>query len=102
MTQMANILIVGGNLSVCRAVAKMFESDGHHGICTSTNETAEADLDTFEPDLLVLNVTENDIEAVTTLLRRVRANQLTRVIPVVVLGQEEDHTLESRVMDAGA
>jgi two-component system response regulator ResD len=92
---MASVLIVEADPTVRRLIVERFRREDHE-ILAERNRLTVADLATFAPDLLVLEVEAGaDLEALRLVRRR------SQVPTIVVLAAESDHD-EVAALDAGA
>jgi two-component system response regulator ResD len=92
---MASVVIVESDPTVRRLIVERFAREGHE-ILADRGHVAVADLATFAPDLLVLEVPAcSDLEPLRTVRRR---SQVPTVVLLAAAGDED----EAVTLDAGA
>ncbi len=81
---MKRILIIDDNVIICSIYRSTFVAEGFQVECAAEGEAGLNALDKFHPDIVLLDLSLPTINGLEV-LSRIRANEATRLLPVVVL-----------------
>lgn len=98
---MSRILIVDDDTTIIKLLSSIFETAGHHVYTVSQSTEVMAFLGKTQVDAVVLDIVMPDLDG-WTLLRRIRDNQATRILPVVLLSSLNDVSHKVRGIRDGA
>jgi CheY-like chemotaxis protein len=99
---MAKLLLVDDAPAVIRAVSRLLGAHGHVVDVAASGEAALASLERSPlPDLVVLDLMMPGIGG-AEVLRRLRAAERTRTLPVVILSSGMDAAVRAALLAAGA
>jgi CheY-like chemotaxis protein len=103
---MPDVLVVDDEPTVCRTLARLFRCEGHDAACATGGEEALRLLGanghgTGMPRLIVLDVMMPGTDGMEV-LTRVRSDERTAQIPVVMYSAVDDEETRRRAMQLGA
>jgi CheY-like chemotaxis protein len=95
------ILIVDDHLESCRPLAKLLRLQGARAVCMTSGELALAYLRKHTPKLVILDLMMPGMDGLEV-LRQIRADPRTAMIPVVILSAVSDPNLIDHAREKGA
>ncbi|MEO6434442.1 MAG: response regulator [Tepidisphaeraceae bacterium] len=98
---MGTVLIVDDSEDTCKVICAMVGKIGHVGICAYSVPEAMECIGRQRPDVIITDLMlpgESGLE----LLRAVRADPLTRDVPVIICSAVSEHRYVDEAMRAGA
>jgi CheY-like chemotaxis protein len=98
---MATILVVDDNDAICKSLAKLLDHVGHKGYCVTSGEDALQFVKNKMPDLIILDVMMPGMDGLEV-LRRLRSEEQTKKLPVVMFSAVTDDDYRSHVLSKGA
>ena len=98
---MANVLIVDDVMDTCRLMARVMKELGHTAEYATSGTEAIRCLEHHVPDLIVLDVMMPEMGG-EELLRRVREDERTAAVPVVMWSAVSDMLYQEHLLKAGA
>ena len=98
---MANVLIVDDVMDTCRLMARVMKELGHHAEYATSGTEAIRCLEDHVPDLIVLDVMMPEMGG-EELLRRVREDERTAAVPVIMWSAVSDVLYQEHLLKAGA
>lgn len=99
--EMHTILIVDDNLDYLEVVSRYLEQSGFRVVGVANGNDALERAEAVQPDLILLDIMMPDIDGFET-CRRLKANQLTRHIPVVFMTALTDAVDKVKGFELGA
>jgi len=98
---MQTILIVDDNLDLCRPMVKLLSHMGYTSDYALDGEGALNFIDRTIPDLVILDVMMPDMDGLEV-LRRLKADQRTQQIPIVMFSAIADPEFRTHAISKGA
>jgi CheY-like chemotaxis protein len=98
---MQTILIVDDNLDLCKPMVKLLTHMGYTGEYALDGEGALKFIDRTVPDLVILDVMMPDMDGLEV-LRRLKAEQRTQQIPIVMFSAIADPEFRTHAISKGA
>ena len=98
---MAFLLLVDDDEHTCDAMRRLLERTGYAVACACSGGDALALLGDLTPDLVILDWMMPDMDGLE-LLRRIRANQAMRDLPVLLYSAADDAKMKREAMRLGA
>jgi DNA-binding response OmpR family regulator len=98
---MQTILIVDDNLDLCKPMAALFKHMGYNGQYATGGEAALKFVEDAVPDLVILDVMMPGMDGLEV-LRRLKADQRTHSVPVVMFSAISDSDFRSHAIERGA
>lgn len=95
------ILVVDGDSSNCAEWESLLQSQGCDVIAARTGETAVALCPKLQPDLVLLRDLLPDVHGLEV-CRRLKADPLNRLTPVIMLASSDNSSLSSSAREVGA
>jgi len=100
MNNKKKALIVDDEAHIVKVVKDRLEADGLNIITANSGEEALKKV-SERPDIIILDILMPDINGLEV-LRRLKASDATKNIPVIILTVKGDNTTEKKSMDLGA
>ena len=96
---MSKILVVDDDLKIQMVIRIMLEKNGYEVKCVSSGLEAFQELDSYNPDLIMLDVMMPGMDGYEV-CRKLKANEKTKQIPVIMLtalgmGEDFEKALEN-------
>src|SRR5687768_14390331 len=98
---MASVLIVDDVMDTCRLLARVMRQLGHDAEYATSGTEALRCIEAHVPDLIVLDVMMPEMGG-EELLRRVRDDQRTAAVPVIMWSAVSDVLYQEHLLKAGA
>ena len=98
---MQTILIVDDNLDLCRPMASLLKHMGYNSEYATGGEAALKLISELVPDLVILDVMMPDMDGLEV-LRRLKADQRTEKLPVVMFSAVADPEFRAHALGKGA
>jgi putative two-component system response regulator len=97
----ARVLVVDDEPHITGLLTRMLTHDGHEVLSAETVAAAKDVIETRAPDIIILDVMLPDSDGIT-LCQRLKQNDATRLIPVVLMTGLHDEDVRLRGLEAGA
>ncbi len=98
---MGRVLIIDDHPDQCRPLARLVQFAGHNAECSPGGREALVSIHDDRPDLVVCDVMMPDMDG-AEVLRRLKADDATRQIPVVMYTAVTDDAYTQFLRDLGA
>jgi two-component system phosphate regulon response regulator PhoB len=98
---MANVLVVDDMIDTCRLLVRIMSSLGHSAEYATSGTEAMRFLESRVPDLIVLDVMMPGMGG-EEVLRRVRRNERTAAVPVIMWSAVSDELYQQHLLKSGA
>ena len=98
---LGQILVVDDNEDVCRSLTRILRHLGFDGLYAASGEEALQLLDRQLPDLIILDIMMPVMDGMAV-LERLKANERTRPLPVVMFSAITDDECRQRALSRGA
>ncbi|MBQ6780015.1 MAG: response regulator [Treponema sp.] len=95
------VLVVDDEVTNLRQANQILVSEGMRVSAAKSGEQALAFLEGNKPDLILMDVHMTGIDGFET-IRRIKAEESTREIPIILLTADEDQDTETKALRAGA
>ena len=98
---MANVLVVDDMIDTCRLLVRVMKELGHRAEFATSGTEALRCIEDHVPDLIVLDVMMPEMGG-EEVLRRVREDQRTASVPVIMWSAVSDVLYQEHLLKAGA
>lgn len=98
---MANVLVVDDMIDTCRMLVRIMSRLGHNAEYATSGTEAIRSLEARVPDLIVLDVMMPEMGG-EEVLRRVRQNERTASVPVIMWSAVSDALYQQHLLNSGA
>lgn len=99
--KLQTILVVDDNLDLCRPMVSLLKHMGYDGQYATGGQEALTFISATLPDLIILDVMMPDMDGLEV-LRRLKTDQRTENLPVVMFSTVADPEFRAHAIDRGA